>query len=118
MRHIERRVLLSEISNVVSAQLRPDVSAGILKLMKIRLCGFTFLAVVDPCYTERTKYSILNSVKYLDVIFDKKVIRTLHIEMLDANAFRTLIRIYSLFESEQLNTNTNLILHKHSLGVS
>jgi hypothetical protein len=46
-RNFERRVLLSENSSVVSAQWRPDVSAGILKLMKIRLRGFTFLAVVD-----------------------------------------------------------------------
>jgi retron-type reverse transcriptase len=42
-----KRVLLSENSSVVSAQWRPGVSTGILKLMKIRLRGFTFLAVVD-----------------------------------------------------------------------
>jgi hypothetical protein len=39
--------LLSENSSAVSAQWRPGVSAGILKSMKIRLRGFTFLAVVD-----------------------------------------------------------------------
>jgi hypothetical protein len=33
-RQIERRVLLSENSNVVSVQWRPGVSTGILKLMK------------------------------------------------------------------------------------
>jgi hypothetical protein len=43
MRQIKKWVLLSENSSVVSAQWRPGVSAGILKLMKIRLMGFTFL---------------------------------------------------------------------------
>jgi hypothetical protein len=45
MPQIKRRVLLSENSSVVSALCRPGVSTGILKLMKIRLRGFTFLAV-------------------------------------------------------------------------
>jgi hypothetical protein len=39
------RVLLSENSSAVSAQWRPDESAGILKLMKIRLRGSTSLGV-------------------------------------------------------------------------
>jgi hypothetical protein len=38
-----KRVLLSENSIMVSAQWRPCVSTGILKLMKIRLRAFTFL---------------------------------------------------------------------------
>jgi hypothetical protein len=42
-----KEVLLSENSSAVSAHWRPSVSAGILKYMKIRLRGFTFLAVVD-----------------------------------------------------------------------
>jgi hypothetical protein len=35
----------------------------------------------------------VNSVKYLGVIFDKKVTWRLHIEMIEAKAFRTFIRI-------------------------
>jgi hypothetical protein len=42
----------------------------------------------------------VNSVKYLGVIFDKKVTWRLHIKMIEAKAFRTFIRIYFLFKSE------------------
>jgi hypothetical protein len=42
----------------------------------------------------------VNSVKYLSVIFDKKVTWRLHSEMIEAKAFRTLLRIYSLFKGE------------------
>jgi hypothetical protein len=42
----------------------------------------------------------VNSVKYLDVIFDKNVTWRLHIEMMEAKAFRTFVRIYSLLKSE------------------
>jgi hypothetical protein len=54
----------------------------------------------------------VNSAKYLGVIFDKKVIWRLHIEMIEAKAFRTISRLYSLFKSEQLNNNIKLSLHK------
>jgi hypothetical protein len=61
----------------------------------------------------------VNSETYLGVIFDKKVTGRLHIEMIEAKAFRTFIRIYSLFKSEWLNTPTlNWPSTKHSLGVS
>jgi hypothetical protein len=36
----------------------------------------------------------------------------LHIEMTEAKAFRTVIRIYSLFKSERLSANIKLTLHK------
>jgi hypothetical protein len=54
----------------------------------------------------------VNSVKYLGVIFDKKVTWRLHIEMIEAKAFRTIIRIYTIFKSERLSTNIKLTLHK------
>jgi hypothetical protein len=60
----------------------------------------------------------VNSVKYLGVIFDKKVTWRLHIEMIEVKAFRTFIRIDSLFKSERLSTNIKLTLHKITLGVS
>jgi hypothetical protein len=54
----------------------------------------------------------VNSVKYLGVIFDKRMTWRLHIEMIEAKAFRTFIRIYSLFKSEWLSANIKVTLHK------
>jgi hypothetical protein len=51
-----------------------------------------------------------NSVKYLGVLFVKRMTRKLHIQMIEAKAFRTFIRIYSLFKSER--ANIKLTLHK------
>jgi hypothetical protein len=51
-------------------------------------------------------------VKYLDVIFDKRITWRLHIEMIEAKAFRTFIRIYSLLKSERLSANIKLTLRK------
>jgi hypothetical protein len=50
-----------------------------------------------------------NSVKYLGVIFDKRMAWRLHIEMIEAKAFRT---VYSLCKSERLSANIKLTLHK------
>jgi hypothetical protein len=54
----------------------------------------------------------VNSAKYLDVIFDKKVTWRLHIEMIEAKAFRTFIRLYSLLKNERLIANIKSTLHK------
>jgi hypothetical protein len=54
----------------------------------------------------------VNYVKYLGVIFDKSITWGLHIEMIEAKAFRTFVRIYSLFRSERLSANIKLTLHK------
>jgi hypothetical protein len=54
----------------------------------------------------------VNSVKYLDVIFVKKISWRLHIETVEAKALRTFIRIYPLFRSGRLSTNIKLTLHK------
>jgi hypothetical protein len=55
---------------------------------------------------------LVNSVKYLGVLFDKRVTWRLHIQMIEAKAFRTFIRIYSLFKSERLSANIKLTLRK------
>jgi hypothetical protein len=55
---------------------------------------------------------LVNHVKHLGVIFDKRVTWRLHKEMTEAKAFRTFIRIYSVFKSERLNVNIKLTLHK------
>jgi hypothetical protein len=54
----------------------------------------------------------VNHVKYLGVIFDKRISGRLHKEMLEAKAFRTFIRIYSLFGSERLSADIKLALLK------
>jgi hypothetical protein len=54
----------------------------------------------------------VNSVKYLSVIFDKRVTWRLHIGMIEAKAFRTFIRIYSLFKCERLSTNNKRTIQK------
>jgi hypothetical protein len=51
-------------------------------------------------------------VKYLGVIFDKRITFRLRIEMIEAKAFRTFIRIYYLFKSERLSAKIKLTLHK------
>jgi hypothetical protein len=54
----------------------------------------------------------VNSVTYLGALFDKRMTWRLHIQMIEAKAFRTFIRIYSLFKSERLKGNIKLTLHK------
>jgi hypothetical protein len=54
----------------------------------------------------------VNHVKYLGVVFDKRIKWRLHLEMIEAKAFRTCIRLYSLLKSERLSTHIKLTLHK------
>jgi hypothetical protein len=50
-------------------------------------------------------------VKYLGVVLDRRITWRLHMEMIEAKAFRTFIRVYSLFKSERLSANAKLTLH-------
>jgi hypothetical protein len=52
-----------------------------------------------------------NHVKHLSVIFDKMITWRLHIEMTEAKAFRTFIRIYALFKNERLSASIKLTRH-------
>jgi hypothetical protein len=54
----------------------------------------------------------VNNIKYLGVLFDKKITWRLHIEMIEAKAFRTFIRVYSLFKSGRLSANIKVTFHK------
>jgi hypothetical protein len=54
----------------------------------------------------------MNHVKVLGVIFDKRIIQRLHIEITEAKAFRTIITVYSLIKSERLIANIKRILHE------
>jgi hypothetical protein len=58
--------------------------------------------------TIRTTQAV-NHVKYLGVIFDKRITWNLHIEMIEIKIFRTFIRIYSLFKTEKLSANIKLM---------
>jgi hypothetical protein len=49
----------------------------------------------------------VNQVKYLGVILDKRITWRLHIEITEANTFRTFIRFYFLFKSVRLSANIN-----------
>jgi hypothetical protein len=52
------------------------------------------------------------SVKYLGVIFEKNITWRLHIETIEAKAFRTFLWTYPISKSERLNANIKLTLHK------
>jgi hypothetical protein len=68
---------------------------------------------VETCLTLNGRnIPSVNQVKYLGVVFDRKIPWRFHIEMIEAKAFRTLIRVYSLFKSERLSANIKLTLHK------
>jgi hypothetical protein len=58
-----------------------------------------------------------NTSQYLGVIFDKKITRKYHIEMIEAKAFRTFISANSLFKSYGLSINIKLTVHKLSLDM-
>jgi hypothetical protein len=81
--------------------------------MKIRLRVAVVVLLSHLTLNERN-IPFVNSVKYLGVIFDKKVACTniLHIEMIKAQVFRTFTRVYFLFKSEGLIANIKQSLHK------
>jgi hypothetical protein len=55
---------------------------------------------------------LVNSMKYLGVIFYRKSTWRIRIETMEAKACRTFITVYSLFKNERLNANIKLTLHK------
>jgi hypothetical protein len=54
----------------------------------------------------------VNNVKYLGIIFDRKITWRLHIKTIETKAFRAFIWTYPLFKSEQLSTNIKVTLYK------
>jgi hypothetical protein len=54
----------------------------------------------------------VNSVKYLGVIFDRRMTWRLHIEKIAAKALGTCIGTYSIFRSKHLNANIKLIVYR------
>jgi hypothetical protein len=84
--------------------------------MKIRLRPSTFLIDLGLPEAHHTlngrNNTFVNHVKYLGVIFDKRITWRMHIEMIEAKAFRTFISIISLYKSERLSANFKLTVHK------
>jgi hypothetical protein len=115
MRQNARRVTFWEKSSVAKIPCRSDVNAKILESVRIGHRRSTLL-------TKETAWLFLtlngrnipfvNSVKYIGVIFDKRMTWRLHIEKIEAKAFETFIRLYSLSKSEQLNVYIKLTLHE------
>jgi hypothetical protein len=64
------------------------------------------------CRFNGRKIPFVNHVNYLDVIFNKRITWRMNIELTEAKAFRTFIRIYSVFESERLSASIKLTLLK------
>jgi hypothetical protein len=62
------------------------------------------------------EYPFVSRVKYLGVIFDKRITWRLHIEMIEAKAFRIFIRIPFLFKTERLSAKIKLTLHEALIG--
>jgi hypothetical protein len=54
----------------------------------------------------------VNGIKYPDVNFSKRITWRLHKEIIEAKAFRKLIKIYSLFKSERVSANIKVTFHK------
>jgi hypothetical protein len=54
----------------------------------------------------------VNHVKYLGVIFTKRIIWRPHIEIIETKAFRTFIGVYSVFKNEPLSAYIKLPLNK------
>jgi hypothetical protein len=84
--------------------------------MKVKLRPSTFHIDLGPLEAHLTLHGrnipFANHVKYLGVIFDKRIIWRLHIDMIEAKVSRTFIRIYSLFKSERLSASIKLTLYK------
>jgi hypothetical protein len=101
-----RRIPLPKNCSKVSGQWRHGVTAEALKLMMKRLRGiYYFSRRCGPPELQLTFHGrnipFVNSVKYLGVITDTRIAYTwrLHIEMTDANHFRTFITVYSTFKA-------------------
>jgi hypothetical protein len=84
--------------------------------MKIRLRPSTILMDFGhpEAHLTLNEWNIpfVNHVKYLGVTFDKRITCRLHLDVTEAKAFTTFIRIYSLLNSERLFANIKLTLHK------
>jgi hypothetical protein len=106
--------MFSESCSAVSLQWDRDVSTGTSKSMRTRLKRSTSLVGMDHLRRvlhRKNNIPLVNSMKYLCVIFYRKSTWRIRIETMEAKACRTFIRVYSLFKNERLNANIKLTLH-------
>jgi hypothetical protein len=81
--------------------------------MKIRLSSSTFLMTWSPeahLTLNGQNIPFINHVKYIGVIFDKRITWRLSTGTITAKPFRTFIMIYSLFKSEHFCATIKLTL--------
>jgi hypothetical protein len=81
------------------------------KIQAIYFCRRRMPVEVHLTLNERN-IPFLSHVKYLGVIFDRKIIiRRMHIKMMEAKAFRIFI-VFTSYINKQLSVNIILTLHK------
>jgi hypothetical protein len=116
MRQNTMKAIFSENSSFVLNSMTAWCKQWNIKINEEKTQAIYFSHRIKPPDTLLTlnghNIPFVNSIKYLGVIFDKKITRRLHIEMVTTKAYRTFIRLYSLFKSDRLNTNSKLTLHK------
>jgi hypothetical protein len=106
-----KRFMFSESCSEVSVLLRRGVGPGTYNSMKIRFRPSAY-GPRGSSDIQWREYPLINHVKYLAVIFDKWVTWRLHLEMAEAKAFRTFIRIYSPLKIERLSVKIKTPLYK------
>jgi hypothetical protein len=66
----------------------------------------------DDLQLNGRNFTFVNSVKYVGVIFDRRLTWRLHIEKIAAKTFGTYIRTYYIFKSKHLNSYIKLIMYR------
>jgi hypothetical protein len=94
----DRSVIFPESCSAVSIQLRRGVRTGTLKSIKVKLGPSYFSHRLTPPEVRLTlngrNIPFVNDVKYLGVIFDKRITWRLHKEMIEVKAFRIFMRLF------------------------
>jgi hypothetical protein len=87
-----------------------------IKINEDKTQAFSSLIELGPLEAHRTlnglNISFINHVKYLGVICSNSITWRLEIEMIEAKASRTFIRIYFQLKNERLSDNIKLTLEK------
>jgi hypothetical protein len=94
LRKLQRELnSMAEWSNRWNIKINEDKTQAIYFSHRIR-------PPESPLTLNGQNIPFVNNVKYLSVIFNRKITWRLHIKTIEALAFRAFIRAYSLFKSE------------------
>jgi hypothetical protein len=97
MTQTAKRAMFSESFSAVSLQWDRGASTGTSESMKTRLRRSISLVGIDPLRRVLTlngrNIPFVNNIKYLGVIFDRKITWRLHIEAIEDKAFRTFLSV-------------------------